>query len=85
MTERMTSLEALIVERVLVAWLALEWSEVAFLDGIGQEHSRSQAEYWNWRVELCHRRFLVACRVVAQVQKVDVNVVLAQVGTTRGG
>jgi hypothetical protein len=84
MTERMTSLEALIVERVLVAWLALEWSEVAFLDGTGQEHSRSQAEYWNRRVDSCHRRFLAACGTLARVKRVDLNVVLAQVGTARG-
>lgn len=53
---------------------------MAFLDGIGREHSRSQADYWNRRVESCHRRFLAACRTLAQVQRVELAVVLGQVG-----
>lgn len=78
-----SSLEVLIADRILVAWLALEWTEVAYLQGLEREHTQSQALYWQKRVDAAQRRFLASCRGLAQVQRSDLGEVLQRIAAAR--
>lgn len=65
-------IEALLVERILVCWLALEVAERALVERTGREHSRASGTYWDRRVSGAQRRYVEAVKALAQVRKLGV-------------
>jgi hypothetical protein len=80
-----TPLERLLVDRVLIGWLALHEAEV------GYERAGSltiaQADFYRRRLDSLHRRFLSAIRTLATVRRLAVPILrvnLAEKPTRNG-
>ena len=77
--ERPTALEEVLVERVVSTWLQAQDADFRVANQPG-EIPIARAEYLQRRQERAHRRFLGACRALAQVRGMALPAVLAQVG-----
>lgn len=69
-----TPLEGLLVERVVMCWLALQHAELLLTqNGFGGVH-QEQVEFHQRRLDCAHRRFLTATRTLAQIRKLKPSV-----------
>lgn len=71
-------LEQLVAERVVLAWLFVNWAESTF-SGTANEQTRSECTFQLRRMELADRRLMNACRTLAKVRRMKLPEVLALV------
>src|SRR5262249_7098349 len=62
-----TALERLLVDRVVLSWLALHEAELADVRAEGR--TMAQGDYHRRRVDSLHRRYLAAVRTMATVRR----------------
>jgi hypothetical protein len=78
-----TSLEKLLVERVVACWLALQHAELLCTQGSFGRVTVHQVELYQRRLDRAQKRFLSAIRTLAQIRKlgpaVQINVAEQQV------
>ena len=75
-----SALETLLIERIMLDWLALHLLEL--YDVMGQKKSRTvvQAEYMAKRIDHAHRRYHRSLMALAQVRRLMTPMVLLQMG-----
>ncbi len=71
-------LEQLVAERVVLAWLFVNWAESRFA-GSANELNRSECTFQLKRMELADRKLMSACRTLAKVRRKPLPEVLALV------
>lgn len=80
-----SSLERLLVERVVACWLSLQEAELRYTCNVGSL-TLSQADFHQRRLDRLHRRYLSAIRTLAQIRKlgpaVQINIAEKQINTT---
>jgi hypothetical protein len=62
-----TPLDKLLIDRIVLSWLALHDTEARFAQMTGL--SIAQADYWQRRIDHCHRRYLSAIKALASIRK----------------
>jgi len=72
-----TPLERQLVERVVLCWLVVHEAEMRFANA--GEMTSKQVEYWQRRIDHCHRRYLAAVKMLATVRKLALPVIVGQV------
>jgi hypothetical protein len=77
-----TPLERLLVERVVVSWL---WMYQADMMGALQTKTLAVGDYFERNVDRAHRRFLAAVKALAQVRRLALPVLLAQINVNQAG
>lgn len=76
-------LEQLLIDRISTDWLALHHAEAMRNQNMSGATFK-QAEYFDWRVNQCQRRYLAAIRTLAQVRRlmrpfIQVNIAEKQI------
>lgn len=71
-------LEQLVAERVVLAWIFVNWAESRFANS-ANEQTRSECTFQLRRMELAERRLMNACRTLAKVRRMKLPEVLALV------
>lgn len=74
-------LERQLVERVVLSWLTLHEAEYRFANT--RDLSVKDADYWQRRIDACHRRYLSAVKMLATVRKLAIPVLIGQVNIAR--
>jgi hypothetical protein len=64
-----TGLEELVIEQVVVGWLELDVAETMYARTVSGTHTRGDERYWSQRVDGSHRRYLRACKTLAEVRR----------------
>lgn len=62
-------LERILVEQVTMAWLRLNFTELAYNELINQPLPPSLADHWDKRLSAAQHRFLQACQALARISK----------------
>ena len=75
------SLDTLLAERVVLAWLFVHWCEYQYAAQLAKL-TWKQSEFHTRRIEMGHRNLLSACRTLAKVKKAKLPDVLALVNVT---
>lgn len=85
--ENPSPLERLLVERIAICWLELQYFEIGYAQNIS-DMSLAQSEFQQKRIDKIHRRYLSAIRTLAQIRKmgpaVQINIADKQVNTVGG-
>lgn len=76
-----TPLERQLVQRVVLCWLVVHGTEYQFARA--GEMSQRQAEYWEKRINACHRRYLAAVKMLATVRRLAIPAIVGQVNIGR--
>jgi hypothetical protein len=77
-----TVLERLLVDRVVVNWLSLNYAETLYAQ-LGTELGFEQGTYYQERIDRCQKRHLSAIKALAQIRRLQVPCpVTAQVNVT---
>ena len=69
-----SSLEQLLVERIVICWLHLYYAETIYVQHM-QELSLRQGEFYQQRISKAQARYLAAIRTLAQVRRLGVPAV----------
>ena len=69
-----SSLEQLLVERIVLCWLHLYYAETIYVQNM-QELSLRQGEFYQQRISKAQARYLAAIRTLAQVRRLGVPAV----------
>lgn len=64
-----SGIEELVIERILIGWLELDVAECMHARLVSEQHTRGDERYWSQRVDGAHRRFLRACKTLAEVRR----------------
>jgi hypothetical protein len=83
--ENPSSLELLMVDRLLITWLALDSAEIEYLEGTAADHSRPQAKHWLDRVNGAQVRFMAAARGYALARQLNSPDVISRFPPPRQG
>jgi hypothetical protein len=82
--ESPSSLERLLVERIVVCWLEIQYFELIYAQNTGNL-SLAQSEFHQKRIDKIHRRYLSSIRTLAQIRKmgpaVQINIAEKQINT----
>jgi hypothetical protein len=76
-----TPLERQLVDRVVLCSLVVYGTEYQFAHA--GEMSFQQAEYWEKRINACHRRYLSAVKMLATARRLAIPVIVGQVNVGR--
>jgi hypothetical protein len=80
-------LEKLLVERIAVCWLELQYFEILYAQNMGNI-SIVQSEHHQKRLDKAHKRYLSSIRTLAQIRKmgpaVQINIAEKQINTVGG-
>ena len=76
-----TALDLLLAERVVVAWLFVNWSEYQYVTLVTQLSAQEMAIHLK-RIEMAQRHLCTACRTLAKVKRTKLPEVLAMVNVT---
>ncbi len=80
--ENPSPLEGLLVERVVICWLELQYFELVYAQNTGNL-SLAQSEFHQKRIDKIHRRYLSSIRTLAQIRKmgpaVQINIAEKQI------
>lgn len=80
-------LEKLLVERIAVCWLELQYFEILYAQNMGS-FSIVQSEHHQKRLDRAHKRYLSSIRTLAQIRKmgpaVQINIAEKQINTVGG-
>ena len=80
-----TALDYLLAERVVIAWLFVNFAELQYATQIERLKTTAQATYHFNRIEMANRNLMSACRTLAKVKKAKLPNVLAVVNVTTTG
>ena len=80
-----TALDYLLAERVVIAWVFVNFSEMQYASQIERLRTTAQAKYHFNRIEMANRNLMAACRTLANVKKAKLPDVLAVVNLTTTG
>ena len=84
--ESPSSLEQLLVERIVATWLQLHYFEALYAQNM-DELTIVQSEFHQKRIDRAHRRHLSAIKTLAQIRKmgpaVQINIAEKQINRTR--
>jgi hypothetical protein len=84
--ESPSSLEQLLVERIVATWLQLHFFEALYAQNM-DELTIVQSEFHQKRIDRAHRRHLSAIKTLAQIRKmgpaVQINIAEKQINRTR--
>jgi hypothetical protein len=79
-----SSLERLLVERIVATWLQLHYFETLYAQNM-EEMTIAQGEFHQKRIDRAHRRHLSAVKMLAQIRKmgpaVQINIAEKQINT----
>jgi len=65
-------LERLLIDNILIVWLQKQWIEYQLVSFMGNGEARmSVMEFWERRLSLSHRRYLLACETLAKVRRLS--------------
>ena len=67
-----TPLERLLVDRIVVTWLQVQYCDFNY--GVRKDLSVAQSEHASRYQDRVQRRHLAACKALAQVRKLEVNI-----------
>ena len=73
-------LERLLVDRIAVCWLQVQYSDMMYVQRLEQGMSLEQGEYYQRRQDRAHRRLLSAIRTLATVRKLAFPVLQMNIG-----
>ena len=77
---RMTPLEGLLIDRVVVGWLGLAVAEGIYHQALGQGLEPSDDEFHQRRVERAQRRYLAAVKALATVRRLGMPSMQVNIG-----
>jgi hypothetical protein len=72
-------LERLLVERIVMCWLHLYYTEALYVQNM-QDLTLRQSEFHQKRITMAHNRYLSALRTLAQVRRLKVPAVQVNIG-----
>lgn len=72
--ESSTPLERLLIERIAVCWLHLQYAELIYVQNMG-DLSLHQAEFQQRRIDRAQKRFLAAIKALAVVRRLQLPLV----------
>ena len=75
-----TSLERLLVDRVVVGWLGVAFAEGTYHRAIEQGQNQEDDEFHHRRVERAQRRYLTAIKALATVRRLGVPALQVNIG-----
>ena len=75
-----TPLERLLVDRVVVGWLAAAVAEGAYHQALERGVGHADDEFHQRRVERAQRRYLAAAKALAQVRRLQLPAVQVNIG-----
>nr|MDQ3361403.1 hypothetical protein [Actinomycetota bacterium] len=82
--ENSSALEKLLVDRVVVCWLQLQYFDVLYARSM-KNSSTAQSEHHQKLIDRAHKRYLSAIKALAQIRKmgpaVQINIAEQQVNT----
>ena len=74
-----TALDYLLAERVVIAWVFVNFAELQYAAQMEKLRTAAQAKYQFHRMEMANRNLMAACRTLAKVKKAKLPDVLAVV------
>ncbi len=77
---RTTPLEQLLIDRVVVGWLAVAVAEGTYHQALGQGLEPTDDEFHHRRVERAQRRYLAAIKALATVRRLGVPALQVNIG-----
>jgi hypothetical protein len=77
-----SELERLLIDRVCITWLRVQQAEMIKTSKEKEGMTADWALIWDKRLAIANRNFLAACRALAQVRKLTLNI--GQVNITAG-
>ncbi len=80
--ENTSALECLLAERVVIAWMFVNFAELQYANQLEKRTTAAQAKYHFQRIEMANRNLLSACRTLAKVKKAKLPDVLAVVNVS---
>ena len=75
-----TPLERLLIDRVVVGWLALAVAEGIYHQSLGEGLEPTDDEFHQRRIERTQRRYLAAIKALATVRKLQIPAVQVNIG-----
>jgi len=75
-----TPLERLLVERVVVCWLHVNYADGIYFDALEAQASPKRLEFFQRRQDRAHWRYLAAIRTLAQVRRLLLPAVQFNIG-----
>jgi len=64
-----STLEQMLIQRVVMCWLRLQWVEFQVTGTMRSETSYKQAEHWDKRLTQAHKRFARSCESLARIRR----------------
>ena len=67
-------MERILIENIIISWLQNEWLEYQLVTFMGNGEIRmSVVEFWERRLSISQRRYLLACETLAKIRRLSVR------------
>jgi hypothetical protein len=73
-------MEQLLIENIVTCWLRVQHCESNIALMMGKDRSIVVLEFWERRLNLCQRRYLMACETLAKVRKMNIPALQLNIG-----